>query len=309
MSEVIFDISVNSEKIHGIWHRPAVCRGNASNGIAVIILHGWAGYRTGPHDMLVKMARNLTGKGYHCFRFDFRGKGYSQGDRRQTNNKTMLEDLESILQYVHQVMDQPQIVLAGICSGAKLALYYARNGNLPVMHVIEMSSPVLRQNEVETALAANQAKANLKEYAKKAFRMETWKKFMDGEVHFRAIWRNIARPIKRLLAKRGKMQVRAPHAVSKTREKPFSRFAGQMLLIHGEKDPETEPALKQIHEMLDRYRVPADTHIVKGANHSFYSINWEKEIIKLIEDWLGNRSQTQSTCMVEVHNKPEIVTC
>lgn len=289
MNEVIFDISVNSESIYGIWHQPFVSRDCTSKNIAVVMLHGWAGYRTGPHDMLVKIARNLTGKGYHCFRFDFRGKGYSQGERRQTNHKTMLEDLEAVLQYVHHVMNQPQIILAGICSGAKLAIYYARSGSRPVMHVIEMSSPVLRQNEVETTLAANQTKNNLKEYAKKAFRIETWRKLSNGEIHFQAIWRIITLPIKRLLAKKDKIQRFSPHVVSNIQEKPFSKFTGQMLLIHGEKDPETEPALRQIREMLDRYQIPADTHIIKGANHSFYSIKWKNEIIQLIENWLENR--------------------
>jgi dipeptidyl aminopeptidase/acylaminoacyl peptidase len=61
---------------------------------------------------------------------------------------------------------------------------------------------------------------------------------------------------------------------------------GQLLLIHGEKDPETKPALAQIHEMLQRHGVSSDTHIVKEANHSFYSLAWEKEILQVIEDWL-----------------------
>jgi dipeptidyl aminopeptidase/acylaminoacyl peptidase len=64
---------------------------------------------------------------------------------------------------------------------------------------------------------------------------------------------------------------------------------GQLLLIHGEKDPETKPALAQIHEMLQRHGVSSDTHIVKEANHSFYSLAWEKEILQVIEDWLKNR--------------------
>jgi pimeloyl-ACP methyl ester carboxylesterase len=285
MKETVFEVPVNGEAIYGIRNQPAECVKRA----AVVFLHGWAGYRTGPHDMLVKTARNLTAKGYDCFRFDFRGKGYSQGDRLQTNNRSMLEDLDAVLQYVNHVLDDPHIVLAGICSGAKLALYYARNGSQPVKHLIEMSCPVLRQSEVETTLAVNQAKSNLKEYAKKAFRMETWRKLTSGEIHFRAIWRNMSRPMARMLAKRNKKPASVSRKVFQNQEKPFGKFQGQMLLIHGEKDPETQPALEQIHEMLQRYQIPADTHIVKNANHSFYSLAWEKEIIDVITIWLENK--------------------
>jgi pimeloyl-ACP methyl ester carboxylesterase len=285
MSEAVFETAVNGETIHGIWHRPS---GHGKN-TAVVLLHGWAGYRTGPHDMLVKTARNLTVKGYDCFRFDFRGKGYSQGDRRNTGNRSMLQDLDAVLQYISQVLNQPRIIPVGICSGAKLALYYVRNGRYPVSHVIEISGPVLRQNEAEAALAAGHAKSSLKEYAGKVFRMDTWRKFTGGEIHFRAVWRNIIRPVKQLFAKRNGKTVSAPRTVTQTQEKPFGKFKGQMLLIHGEKDPETRPALAQIHEMLRRYRIPFDTHVVKNANHSFYSIAWEREIIELIEEWLENR--------------------
>lgn len=81
MNESCFNISIYGENIYGIWHKPCIPRNVIQRDIAVVLLHGWAGYRTGPHDMLVKTARMLAENGYHCIRFDFRGKGYSQGDR------------------------------------------------------------------------------------------------------------------------------------------------------------------------------------------------------------------------------------
>jgi pimeloyl-ACP methyl ester carboxylesterase len=157
-----------------------------------------------------------------------------------------------------------------------------------VAHVIEISSPVLRQNnEVVSTLAANQAKSTILIYVKKAFRRETWRKLINGEIHFEAVWRNITRPMKRFMSKKGKKSTPTPHAAAKTQRNPFGSFHGQMLLIHGEKDPETKPALEQIHKILHRCQVTTETYIIKNANHSFYSITWEKEIIRLIEDWLG----------------------
>jgi pimeloyl-ACP methyl ester carboxylesterase len=296
MNEQVFSITVKDAMIYGIWSRPETVS-DESGRPAVILLHGWGGYRTGPHDMLVKLARRLSGTGYDCFRFDFRGKGYSQGGRRQTGNRTMLADLEAVLEYVQAQLNQPQVILAGICSGARLALYYARNGKCPLRHVIAMSSPVLRQQEMASTLAAGQSRSTLQTYLRKVFRKETWLKLTGGEIHFRAVWKNLLRPVAELLLlsvrrrKKGKQKGKGgrPVEAKASGEQPFGHLQGRLLLIHGEKDPETKPALAQIHEMLQRYRVSSDTHIVKDANHSFYSLAWEKEILQVIEEWLRNR--------------------
>lgn len=202
----------------------------------------------------------------------------------------MIEDLNAVLNYINNELDQPEITLAGICSGAKLALYYARNGDEIIRHIIEMSSPVLRHKEVESTLAANKTIHSLKEYFNKIFRIATWRKLMHGEIQFIAIKRNILKPIYNLVA--NKKNVSTPEKKInniKSGNEPFSKFHGQMLLIHGEKDPETKPALHQIHEMLHRYSILSDTHVIKNANHSFYSVNWERNIIQIITNWLNNK--------------------
>jgi pimeloyl-ACP methyl ester carboxylesterase len=287
MNETVFIIEVKGDSIYGIWHH-AVAR----KKIAAVFLHGWAGHRPGPHDMLVKLARCISNRGYDCFRFDFRGKGYSQGDRRQTNNQSMLEDLEAVLQYVNDALNYPAIVLLGICSGAKLALYYARNGNFPITHVIEMSSPVLRQHEAESKLATGKVKNTINEYLKKIFHRKTWEKLADGEIHFLAIGRNIFKPLCKfpeIRKKELKPSKKVINRLYKPDEKPFGKFQGQLLLIHGEKDPETKLALRQIQDMLQRHNISSDTCVLKNANHSFYSSTWEKEIIQVITNWLDSK--------------------
>ncbi|MDR2763924.1 MAG: alpha/beta fold hydrolase [Tannerella sp.] len=297
MNEQIFDVGVNGETIYGIWNRPETVSVISGNPV-VILLHGWGGYRTGPHDMLVKLARRLGRAGYSCFRFDFRGKGYSQGDSRKTGNRTMLEDLEAVIRYIQAHLNHPQIILAGICSGARLALYCARNGKYPLLHVIAMSSPLLRQQEMASTLAAGQSKSTLQTYFRKMFRKETWLKLTSGEIHFKAVWKNMLRPVADLLLlsvhgrKKRKRKTKGHPAGTKPSEaQPFGRLQGRLLLIHGEKDPETKPALAQIHDMLQRHGISSDTHIVKKANHSFYSLAWEREILQVIEDWL--RTETK----------------
>lgn len=82
MNESVFNIKIENEQLYGIHHHSRNKNIQKGKSVAIIMLHGWGGYRTGPHDMLVKLARELVHDGYDCFRFDFRGKGYSQGDRK-----------------------------------------------------------------------------------------------------------------------------------------------------------------------------------------------------------------------------------
>lgn len=293
MNESVFCLRVKGERLYGIWHQ---AEGDTSASLvrkAVVFLHGWGGYRTGPHDLLVKLARSVTQMGYHCFRFDFRGKGYSEGDKNRTGNRSMLEDLEAVLHFVDFSLEHPEITLAGICSGAYLALFYACSGTHPIVQVIELSSPVLRLNEeVRSVVATNQAKHTFHLYVSKLFRRDTWLKLTNGEIHFEAICKNIVRPLRLLGLSWKRSWISRPMA-NPDREKavkerrPFGGLSGQLLLIHGEKDPETQPALEQICGMLDSASVPYTLHIVKNANHSFYALRWEEEIIEVIRKWLS----------------------
>lgn len=293
MNEQVFDIEVKGDAVYGIWHHPDSEGNIPDKNVGIIFLHGWAGHRPGPHDMLIKLARRLSADGYDCFRFDFRGKGYSQGDRKHTGNHSMMEDLEAVLLFVNKSLNNPSIVLTGICSGAKLAFYYARNGNLPITHVIDLSSPVLRQQEVSSTLAINQVKNTTKQYINKFFNRETWQRLVNGEIHFSVVCRNISKPLSQLFAgkrKASNQNVNKEPPKNKPEKKPFGKLKGQMLLIHGEKDPSTVPALRQINQMLYNHQIPSEIHIVKDANHSFYSLAWEDEIISVIQNWLNSRS-------------------
>src|SRR5690554_8214274 len=90
---------VNSEeKLYGILHQPL--NAELKNAPLLIFLHGFAGYRIGPHQLFIKTARFLTQRGYSCLRFDFRGRGYSEGARENTNYKSMVSDLDVIIQTV-----------------------------------------------------------------------------------------------------------------------------------------------------------------------------------------------------------------
>lgn len=281
MNETPFEVTADGETVRGIWHVPDPkehASGTAEG--AVVFLHGWSGYRTGPHDLFVKAARRLAGEGWHCVRFDFRGWGYSEGDRSRASVHTLLQDTESVLDRVKERLgpDTP-IVLAGICSGAKLALLYAGKGRHCVDRIIELSSPPLRPEEAGNSVALRSARSTAAAYVSKALQRETWRRLLRGNIDLYAVWRNLSGPWKRLRPKpsfAGRKKRPAPE------KRPLKHLTGDLLSVHGEKDPETEAAVRQIEALAKRGGVPHRTCIIRGANHSFYGLSWEEEILELM---------------------------
>ena len=277
------------EKLFGILHHPL---STELNEIPMIIfLHGSAGYRIGPHQLFIKMARFLTQHGYACLRFDFRGKGYSEGARENTSYRSMLSDLDTVIQSVNSMYEPTHIILIGICSGARTALSYIKNGKQTVHSLIELSSPLLWQtNEVSTA--TSRTKGMITDYARKAMNPDNWKRLFAGEVNYNMIGRIVKNTLANhwfsiknsVCVKKGKkLPGKAPD------EKPFPNFKGEVLLIHGEKDPEAGTAMEQIKSLLQKYQIGYQDMTVKNANHSFYSLKWENEIIDAVYSWLKNR--------------------
>lgn len=286
MNEEVFTLAVEDGLIHGILHKPAQ-HSNGNNQKIIVFLHGWAGYRVGPHDMFVKLARKLTLIGYHCLRFDFRGRGFSHDQTNLFSNASMLTDLECILDYVTKDLRINRINLLGICSGAKLALYYAHSGTKTIENVIDLSSSLLKNAE-NNKLQIEKTKSTFKEYFSKVFYSETWYKFFSGTLNYSKIVKNVFGFVQRFHGpklKHPKMNV----SILSSRKKqvqPFSNLKGSVLSIHGEKDPETKIAISQISELLKQYKINFEMHVIKGANHSFYGLNWEAEIYDIVIRWL-----------------------
>lgn len=285
MNSVFFTLYSGAEAIHGI----AECPETPFNH-AIVFLHGWGGYRTGPHDLFVKISARLTTINYCCIRFDFRGKGYSGEVTTAATPANMLSDLQQVIDYARRELHCKTISLAGICSGAKMALYYAMKGASPIEHVIELSSAPLNPVLNQTELALKHSSRQLHDYLNKACRIDTWTRFLRGDLHLKHILHNIFSPLRR-----SSVQTRPLSLTGQECNRPaFQNFHGKMLLIHGEKDPETEITTAQLQTLLRKHALVYELYIIEGANHSFYSLAWETEIIDRICLWLSACEQKSS---------------
>jgi pimeloyl-ACP methyl ester carboxylesterase len=280
MADKLVAFDVGEEHIYGVLNKPLNYIGETSTFI--IFLHGWAGYRIGPHNMFVEFSNQLVKKGFYCLRFDFRGRGYSGDNIEDMNYSTMKKDLDIVIENVKKDFKATQIILLGICSGARLGLHYILHGSYKVSGLIELSSAALF-NEKDTKVELKKVNSFFRAYVLKLKKKNTWVKLFYGEINFSSIlktlWISIANILKQF-------HIKNKEEKGQILKSKISNFEGTVLMIHGEKDPETDLVTRQIQNYLETHTIEYYKRIIEGANHSFYSLDWKKEIFMHISDFL-----------------------
>ena len=281
MGKETFSVHIQDAYIHGILHRPVLGLEQGSFQ-AYIFLHGWGGYRTGPHDMLVKLADLLCEGGYYVLRFDFRGKGYSGSKDFKPTIQSLHEDIDAVIRYTITKLNITNISLLGICSGAQLALEYACAGQTEITNVICLSLPPI-QHDAKTVRQTTliEAKQDLKHYAGLMFKKQTWHKVINRQINFNLIFHMFTKKICTLV--HNCLPDPQNNSIKSKKEHCFSSFKGGVLLIYGDKDPEASVSLQQVDHWLRNQAIHYSSFYIKGANHSFYSLHWEKQVSKIIQ--------------------------
>jgi uncharacterized protein len=293
------------QQIIGVWHAP---KEPATSGISrrdatIVMLHGWSGYRTGPHQMLTRAARAFAAAGYGVLRFDFAGRGDSQGDTELATLATMAEDTRAALEWCRRKIalkapaampahvetesgSEPHIVLLGLCSGCEVAFAAAREPGVAALAL--WSAPVFAA-EQSSERAARKRAHHLKEYARKLLRPATYIKLLTGRLDMKGIRKAMEGGGTESKNAEAQQAGQLPPGWRAAALRRFERFHAPLLLIYGTADPTTEEALAWYRE---RSRSQPHVHMVEGANHSYYGLAWEREVIDVTLRWL-NRVQDQ----------------
>jgi pimeloyl-ACP methyl ester carboxylesterase len=265
--------------VRGILHQPPP--GIAPNGMGVVFLHGWSGCKLGPHRMFVKTARALSGAGCTCLRIDFRGRGDSDGESGDATIRTMTDDAVAAVAHLRMQPGVREIVLLGICSGGKVAVSAATRDDA-IRHLALWSAEGLAPLRRSGSRQRKRMEI-LRQYAIKALRAETWKKLLSGRA-------NVS-----LVRKAVMQQEQADDSEQRDEAKSlelFERYGGDVLFIYGGNDPETQSSAEGYRSFCARYRIPHDFHEIAEANHSFYSLAWEQQVIHHTTEWILPRAPT-----------------
>lgn len=135
--------------LFGVFTRPD---GDA-NGMAVLTLFGAGPFPTlGKNQVRVRLARQLAEQGYHVLRIDYRGIGESGGEPRvPTLEELWVDDALGAIRWL-KAQGFDQILVIGVCFGARTALVIAPE--IPhVAGMVLIAPPVGEANHRETIIA------------------------------------------------------------------------------------------------------------------------------------------------------------
>lgn len=253
--------------------------------LALVYLHGWAGYRIGPHQMFTKMARRAAGQGFISLRFDFRGRGDSEGATIETTLTTMIEDAVAATDFVLRETGATSVALIGDCSGSEVAI-----GAGPLHPAIAAqvlwSAPIVAGDRERTERAKR--RSMLGAYGRKVLQRDTWAKLVQGRLQADQILK-VLRSGGRGAGEQGDASDRAIDWLAR-----FADFRGPRLFIYGGNDPTTPGCVAHYRELCERVGQPFVVHVVEGANHAFYSLAWEDEVIETSLQWLRAQALSET---------------
>lgn len=265
-------------KLHAVHHRPG---SENDRGAGVVFVHGWSGYCIGPHRMFVNAARRLAAEGFHCMRLDLRGRGDSPGDKDDTDLDGMIDDVLAAGRYLRGNGTE-KLCMLGICSGGNVTLG-AASLDKSIDGLILWSTPLFALYKKKTE-QLRRTGFFLVEYLKKLFRRETYAKFFAGKLNLRLILR--------ILTGKGRGIPRAADGDRNPKDSlrdvmsDLEGYSGRALFIYGSADDEAAGAPEFYKHYCEENSIPAAFHTVDGANHSYYSLDWEKEVIDTTLSWL-----------------------
>ncbi len=286
--EALSWLNERGQSLIGVLHRASSTWG-ASRG-TVVLLHGWSGYKSGPHQMLARAGRFLAARGFDVVRFDFAGRGDSDGEADLATLATMAQDTRVVLKWCRERNPDPEqssgkIILIGLCSGCEVAVGAVDEG---VAAMSLWSAPIFAAQASGASKARDNRKRlhHLASYARKLLRPQTYRKLLRGEVDTKSVVavakakggenRNIESGEPGQLPRGWRAQALAS----------FAKWLGSrrpLLLVYGTADPTTQEALEWYRAQSNS--APA-THLVEGANHSYYGLAWEREVFEATAKWL-----------------------
>jgi pimeloyl-ACP methyl ester carboxylesterase len=237
-------------RLRGVIHKPHLATRRRAPG--VVFFHGFTGDRMESHWIFVKCARALATAGIASLRFDFYGSGESDGEFREVTLQSEIADARTAINFFRKQkgIEPARLGLCGLSLGGAIAATVA---SWSKARALVLWSALAHPKELRRL--AERATRPLGNGAREYGGHEVSTRFLDNI--------DKVRPVEAL-----------------------RRFRAPTLIIHPERDEHLP-----LHHPEDFFRACGaaikEKIIIPGADHTFTSVAWEREVIAQTTQWFA----------------------
>lgn len=278
--EQVVGFDCDRERIWGVLSRPR--QSSLPHRTAVLIVVGGPQYRVGSHREFVLLARALAQAGFPALRFDYRGMGDSDGERRDFTRAG--PDIRAALDALSRACPEvDRFVIWGLCDAASAALMYVSTDSR-VTGVVA-ANPWVRS---DASLAATRIRHY---YLGRFASREFWAKLLRGGVDWRASAGALMGSVRAAFgARAGERGTARASSFQDAMARGLAAFRGRMLLILSGNDITAREfttftaASPSWRGLLQRPNVAR--HELPDADHTFSRRQWLDEVQVQTVAWL-----------------------
>jgi pimeloyl-ACP methyl ester carboxylesterase len=265
----------NGERLFGTLHLPLL---DTPPKRTFLLLPGWTGPRSGPADLLTRLAEALSEAGAVVLRLDFRSRGDSPGNAACCGLDEMIADANLAWRQLRCDFPGAAATVGGMCSGANAALGLAALQATENPDVAAFSALPF-QSARNAEFAAHRRHRIIRDYLRKACSPKTWARLLRGEVNLRRVRKNLHAGDAECVSVNGASRNLKDSA--QDIEAALTRWQGNALFVWGGGDEEATPARAHFEKLhaagMGR---AAKFETIEGANHNFQSRVWRKALVE-----------------------------
>ncbi len=279
-------ITSGSNELFGMLHTPDAAPPRAT----ILVVNSRVEYRVGPHRFYVRAARRWTEEGFCVLRLDHPGNGDSPGDEDYSHIDSFpVEPVVDAVDFLRAKTGDLDVVLAGLCMGARNALYAAARSR-HVSHLLAFGMPFsdatpdigvgaqAGSKTVGTVVARNAMSG----YFKRMTNPGAWRRFLTGKSDYGVIKRVLPAALGI-----GRNQI-FNEPVFRSLEDLLSR-QGRILFLFGSNDvflPDFQDQYALVKRRLPGGAVGCTVEFIPRANHTFSRVEWQESAIASSVAWL-----------------------
>lgn len=305
--EMPIRFSVENQAINAILTKPA----DQEIKAIVVFSHGWSGFRTGPADILTFLARTFAKHNCASLRFDFRGRGESQGEGLQTSLVTMADDLVAASETAIKETKCDNLILCGLCSGGNVVVGTLKR--IPQTKALLLMSVYPFSDGDAFGRDMHRTFHYLNVYWKKILRPDTWSRLFKGDINIKSVFNVIFGHFFKKgqnkkkegegtkQAEQDSTQPKLPQAAKAAKvesrlqgkEPPKKHLANLKkeipgIMVYGTADPDAAAAEKYFGDYITENKLNIDIKHIEGANHNFSSKEWKAQLATYLTEFINS---------------------